>query len=161
MKKVKIEAAYNQYDGVEELSRADQALIRMAFEQTKKSYAPYSNFYVGAALRMFDGELFTGNNQENAAYPLCLCGERVALYAAGNARPNEAIDVVAIVVTNKDKDVHDVAAPCGACRQVMAEFESRCGQAIRILLKGDGPKVLEINSVKDILPLSFNAEFLN
>ena len=161
MKEIALNSTIYHYDRVDQLSAEDQDLITLAFEQTKKSYAPYSNFYVGAALRMNDGELFTGNNQENAAYPMCLCGERVALYNAGNARPGDEIDVIAIVVSNADADVLEPAAPCGACRQVLAEFESRCGQDIRILLKADGPSILEIKTVKDILPLGFNAEFLS
>lgn len=161
MKKIALQSTIFQYESIHELSEEDQSLIQLAFEQTGKSYAPYSNFYVGAALRMGDGEIFTGNNQENAAYPMCLCGERVALYNAGNARPGDEIDVIAIVVSNADADVLEPAAPCGACRQVLAEFESRCGQDIRILLKADGPTVLEIMTVKDILPLGFNAEFLS
>lgn len=160
MKPIHFEATYAEYESLSELSTADQDLVALAYEQTKKSYAPYSGFYVGAALRMPDGSTYTGNNQENAAYPMCLCGERVALYSAGNDRPNEPIDVIAIVVTNDQQDVDYPAAPCGACRQVLSEFESRCGQDIRILLKADGPKVIEIHSVKDILPFTFNAEFL-
>lgn len=145
---------------VGELAKSDRALLDLAYEQTGKSYAPYSGFYVGAALRMVDGDLFTGNNQENAAYPMCLCGERVALYTAGNAKPNMPIDTLAIVVTNKDQSVAYPAAPCGACRQVISEFEARGDHPIRLLLKADSDIVLEIKSVQDILPLGFNAEFL-
>lgn len=159
MESINLQSTIFSYS-VKELSQQDQTLLDTARQQTAKSYAPYSGFYVGAALRMPDGEVFTGNNQENAAYPLCMCGERVALYSAGNARPNEKIDTLAIVVTNDKKDVAEPAAPCGACRQVISEFESRGGGPIRILLKADGPTVLEILSIGDILPLSFNAEFL-
>lgn len=159
MQKIELRSTIYKYHH-SELNAADTALIATAHEQTLKSYAPYSGFYVGAALRMDTGEIFTGNNQENAAYPMCLCGERVALYSAGNARPNQPIETLAIVVTNDAKDVHEPAAPCGACRQVISEFESRCGTPIRLLLKADGDDVLEISSVQDILPLGFNAEFL-
>lgn len=160
MRTIKIEAKIQVYDSPEEVSPEDQALLTLAYQQTKKAYAPYSNFYVGAALRMQNGETFTGNNQENAAYPMCLCGERVALFTAGNAFPNQAIEVLAIVVTNPQKNVLLPAAPCGACRQVISEFEARANHPIRILLKGDSPLIYEVDSIDQLLPLGFNAEFL-
>lgn len=159
MEEIDLKATIYRYT-LAELSARDQGLLALAHEQTGKSYAPYSGFYVGAALEMLGGEVFTGNNQENAAYPMCLCGERVALYSAGNALPNMPIDTLAIVVTNEAEDVAYPAAPCGACRQVISEFEARGDHPIRILLKADSDIVLEIKSVQDILPLGFNAEFL-
>ena len=160
MRIIKIEAKIQVYDSPQELSLDDQALLDLAYLQTSKAYAPYSHFYVGAALKMHNGDTFTGNNQENAAYPMCLCGERVALCNAGNAYPNEVIEVLAIVVTNPEKNVLLPATPCGACRQVISEFETRANHPIRILLKGDSPMVYEVDSIDQLLPLGFNAEFL-
>ncbi len=151
---------YKVYENTAELTSDDRKLVEKAVDQLKNAYAPYSNFHVGAAVRLTDGDEFVGCNQENAAYPLCICGERVALYNAGAVKPNVPIDTLAITIKNLNARIEKPVSPCGACRQVISEFEFRHKHKIRILLKSDGDEVYEIDSIQDILPLGFNGTFL-
>lgn len=148
------------YEHISDLPLPFADLVRLSIEGIKISYAPYSNFLVGAAVLTKSGKMFVGANQENAAYPQCMCGERVALYHAAMASPLDAIEAVAISVKNKDKDIFDPVMPCGACRQVISEYENRYNNDIMILLRTSDDKVYVVNSVKDILPLGFNQTFL-
>ncbi len=145
---------------MDEMPSGDRELLLAAIAQLEKAYAPYSNFHVGAAARLSDGDIFIGSNQENASYPLCMCGERVALYNAAANKPNVPVDAVAITIKNQHATIDKPVSPCGACRQVISEFEYRHKQPIRIILKSDSPEVYVLNSVADILPLGFNATFL-
>lgn len=149
-----------EYASSSELSVSDQSLLTLAFEQLDKAYAPYSKFYVGAALELEDGKRFIGSNQENASYPLCMCAERVALYNAGSNEPNLAIRTIAIVARNETSKILEPIPPCGACRQVISEYENRHNSPIRILLQSEGSSVYEFSSIKALLPLGFNQEFL-
>lgn len=151
---------YKVYASVQELTEADQELMQTAIAQLEKAYAPYSKFHVGAAARLVDGDIFIGSNQENASYPLCMCGERVALYNAGATKPDVAVESLAITIKNQNMTIDKPVSPCGACRQVISEYEFRHQHPIRILLKSDSPEVYELRSVSDILPLGFNGTFL-
>ena len=115
-----------------ELSESDRKLLEAAIEATENAYAPYSNFHVGAALRLADGTIVKGSNQENIAYPSGLCAERTALFAAGSQHPDSVIETLAIVGRNQ-QGVLTAASPCGACRQVMAEVETRQGKKLRVI----------------------------
>lgn len=138
----------------DELSEADQQLVERAKEATRNSYSPYSKFAVGAAVRLADGTIIIGANQENAAFPSGLCAERTAIFAAQAQHPDQPITAIAIAARNQNGLMPDPIVPCGSCRQVMTEIEDRYKCPIRILLYGtDGTYV--INSVKDILPLCF------
>lgn len=138
----------------EELPADDQKLIKKAIEATANSYAKYSHFKVGAALRLASGKIFIGANQENAAFPSGLCAERSCIFAAQSNCPDQPIDTLAIAAKNENGLLKDPVSPCGACRQVILEIEDRYKQNVRILLYGtDG--VYVVNSVKDLLPLSF------
>ncbi|MBK6564086.1 MAG: cytidine deaminase [Saprospiraceae bacterium] len=156
----KIESSYIIHHGLESLPQVDQNLIAYAITQLDHAYAPYSQFKVGAAVRLKDGSTYAGCNQENASYPLCMCGERVALYNAAVYSPNVAPETLAIVIKNEKKAITTPVSPCGACRQVIAEFEQRFKNPIRILLTSDSKTIYELNSVQDILPLSFDSSFL-
>jgi cytidine deaminase len=151
---------YTVYASINELSEKDRALMLLATQQLDNAYAPYSNFHVGAAVRLIDGDTYIGSNQENASYPLCMCGERVALYNAGSNKPNVAVESLAITIKNQKMKIEKPVSPCGACRQVISEYEFRHKSPIRILLKSDSPEVYELKSVSDILPLGFNGTFL-
>ena len=142
------------------LSAEDQALLKKAANALKDAYAPYSRFNVGAALLLKNGEIVIGNNQENVAYPSGLCAERVALFAAGAHYPDIPVKTIAILAQSDKVSIDEPLAPCGACRQVMCETENRYGQKIKVLLKGDADKIYVINSVSDILPLSFTPDKL-
>lgn len=143
-----------QFCQMDELSAEDQELVRAAIGATANSYARYSNFNVGAALRLADGSITTGANQENAAFPSGLCAERCAIFAAQSHHPEHAITALAIAAKNVNGLMPDPVSPCGACRQVIREMEDRYQQPVRILLYGTRG-VYCINSVKDLMPLSF------
>ena len=153
MENIKIEINM-QFCQLDELSADDQELIRAAIGALAKSYARYSNFNVGAALRLADGTVFIGANQENAAFPSGLCAERSAIFAAQSNRPDQAITTLAIAARNSNGLMENPISPCGGCRQVILEVEDRYQKPVRILLYGTRG-VYCINSVKDLMPLSF------
>ena len=137
-----------------ELAEADRKLLEAAIEATDTAYAPYSNFHVGAALRLADGMVVKGSNQENIAYPSGLCAERTALFAAGAQHPGKAIESIAIVGRNP-KGALTGASPCGACRQVMAEVETRQGKKLRVICYFSDDKILIFEGVECLLPFIF------
>ncbi len=138
----------------EELSSAEQTLVTKAMQATDNSYAKYSEFRVGAACLLANGQIVIGANQENAAYPSGLCAERTAIFAAQANYPDQPISTLAIAARNADGFIKSPISPCGACRQVILEIEDRYKQPIRILLYGK-EGILCINTVKDLLPFSF------
>lgn len=141
----------------EELNAADRELIDAAREATHRSYSPYSHFSVGAAARLADGTVVCGSNQENAAYPSGLCAERTTLFYANSRYPDQAVKTLAIAARNEQGNFLDEPIPpCGACRQVMLETETRYQQPMRILLYGE-KGIYEMQRVGDLLPLSFDA----
>ena len=144
----------------EELSEDDRLLVDAARNAAKSSYAPYSRFNVGAAVKLDCGTIITGCNQENAAYPSGLCGERVALFSAGAQYPARAVDTLVIAARNADGELSRPIAPCGACRQVMLEVESRHKRAMRVILFGADCCYIIEGGAKELLPLSFDSEFL-
>ncbi len=148
------------FDDLEELPQDDKKLLLKAVEARKNAYAPYSQFQVGAALVLENGAVVIGNNQENACYPSGLCAERVAIYHAGATYPGERIKTIAITATSKKYIVDRPAAPCGNCRQSISEYELKQGAPIKILMMGETGKVLQCDSIADLLPLAFNDSFL-
>ena len=144
----------------DELSPADLQLVDAAREAAKKSYAPYSRFNVGAAVRLTDGEIVCGSNQENAAYPSGLCAERTALFWAGAQHPDKAVEAMAIAARTEAGEVEQPISPCGACRQVMLETEMRSARPMRIILYGAQECHIIEGGTKELLPLSFGSEFL-
>ena len=159
MKNINSIASYILYDSINDLKEDEQLLIRKAILMVESAYAPYSNFYVGSAAMTDSGSIYVGCNQENASYPLCICGERVALFNAGANEPNTPIKMLAVVCHNPNNPVENPASPCGACRQVIAEFEQRHKQSFPVFIKGDSDKIIQIDS-GDLLPIGFNASFL-
>ena len=142
----------------EELAEADQQLIERAVEATSRSYSRYSHFSVGACLRLADGTLVLGANQENAVYPVGLCAERTAIFAAQVQHPDQPIVAIAIAARNEQGElVADPVSPCGSCRQVMLEAEQRHAQPMRILLYGQRG-VYVMDGVRQLLPLAFIEE---
>lgn len=160
MQEIKITTILTRYDHINELPQQAQKLMEHAVEARKNAYAPYSNFRVGAALLLANGEVVTGNNQENAAYPSGLCAERVAIFHAGAKYPGVQIKQIAITATS---DLHvnkTPIPPCGACRQSIAEYEMRQDEAIEIYFMGGEGKIMKSNSLKDLLPLVFDKTYL-
>ena len=160
MKKITIESQLTVYDGFDELEQEDQRLMQSAFEAREKAYAPYSGFFVGAALLLENGEVITGSNQENASYPSGLCAERTAIFYAGARYPGMKIYAMAISAKAKDKPTTQPIPPCGACRQSIAEYEVKQKSPIRLLFMGSSGKVLESHSLENLLPLLFTQEYL-
>ncbi|WP_158974353.1 cytidine deaminase [Cellulophaga sp. L1A9] len=158
--KKQITIEYEVYPSIDQLEKEDVQLMKQAVGARANAYAPYSNFYVGAAVLLENGEVVIGNNQENASYPSGLCAERVAIFQAGAKFPGVIIKSVAITATSKNYAVEEPAAPCGNCRQAMIEYEQKQKQPISILLMGEKGEVIKINSLSDILPLAFSSFFL-
>lgn len=147
---------YNEYPSVDVLSGADKELMQRAIAAAEGAYAPYSHFLVGAALRLADGSVVIGNNQENAAYPSGLCAERTAIFAASAQRPDmRDYTALAIAGRNADGELCE-ASPCGACRQVLMEYERLQGHPLRVLCLLQGSRVRETGSVADLMPFSFS-----
>lgn len=139
---------------LDELDEQGRKLVEMAKKATENSYSPYSNFAVGAALRLADGREMIGANQENAAFPVGLCAERAAIYAAQSQHPDQPIVAIAIAARNSKGFMAEPISPCGSCRQVMIEMEQRYSCSIKIYLYGtEGTYV--IDSIRDLMPLSF------
>ena len=144
----------------DELTPEQKKLTDEAKEATSRAYAPYSNFYVGAAAELENGEIITGNNQENAAYPSGLCAERVALFFAGSKYPDMPVKRLAIIAKTNGDFIEQCTAPCGACRQVILETEDRGKKPMEIILCGKD-EVYILDSIKDLLPLYFSKDDLN
>ncbi|MDR1225977.1 MAG: cytidine deaminase [Prevotellaceae bacterium] len=155
VKEVKIEVA--EYASVAELGAEDAMLVQRAKEMANNAYAPYSKFQVGAAVLLANGEVVTGANQENAAYPSGLCAERTALFYAGAKYPDVAVKTIAIAAQTDHKYCDQAVYPCGSCRQVMLETEKRGQQPIKVIMVGE--RAIEV--VKDaasLLPLHFDLD---
>ncbi|HKK78811.1 MAG TPA: cytidine deaminase [Phaeodactylibacter sp.] len=160
MKTIEITTNVKVYENLSELPIDLRKLMEAAKDARQLAYAPYSDFRVGAAVALEDGRILSGANQENAAYPMCMCAERVALGNANMEAPQMAITAMAISVHNPRKKISAPATPCGACRQVICEQEGRQEQAIPLLLQGAEGPVYFIESGRDLLPLSFDKSFL-
>jgi len=148
------------YDSIDHLEPYLKELLAVAIQQLDHAYAPYSKFHVGAAVLLEDQSIYPGCNQENASYPLCMCGERVALYNAAANKPGVLIKSLAITAKNLQKKLDQPVSPCGACRQVILEYENKQNSPIEIILKGDTPEVYYFASSKILLPFGFDSSFL-
>lgn len=151
---------YSEASNPSELPEQDRQLLNEAWEACESAYAPYSHFHVGASLRLANGLSFKGNNQENSAYPSGLCAERVAVFSASALHPGIAIQSIAVVAKTDAFNLSNPVTPCGACRQVIAEYEMLSGQPIRILLQGNSDKIWILEGIKNLLPLLFHGEEL-
>jgi cytidine deaminase len=160
MKNVEIHCILNEYESRDELNKDDKELLEEAKTSMNKAYAPYSHFHVGAAIMLENGIILRGNNQENASYPIGLCAERVAIFAAGANYPNVKIKAMAITANSDHFLVNKPITPCGACRQAIAEYEHRYSQDIRLIMSGESGKVLIADSIGNLLPYQFNADDL-
>ncbi len=138
-----------------ELSAKELELVNLAREATYRSYAPYSHFCVGAAILLSNGEIITGANQENAAYPSGTCAERSACYYAGATYPDAKFEAIAIAARGTDGQfVADPCSPCGACRQALLQYELLAGKGVKVLLVG-AEKIYRLESIRALLPFAF------
>lgn len=145
----------------DELSEQDRLVVDAARGATANSYAIYSHFNVGAAVRLANGEIVCGSNQENAAYPSGLCAERTTLFWANSQYPSQTVEVLAIAARTQQGELDTPIPPCGACRQVILETEKRYNNPIRIILYGVRECYIIEDGIKGLLPLSFDSGFLN
>lgn len=150
---------YSTYSHISDLQIDDAALLIEARKITQKAYAPYSNFLVGAAALLVNGQKLYGTNQENASYPVGICAERVLLASASMLHTDEPISTIAISYNNLSPNGHSDSpiSPCGMCRQSLAEYEQRTNHPIRLILSGMEGKVIIIESAAQLLPFSFNS----
>ena len=156
MTKNVLEIEYERYESLNELSVEDRELAEAAVKAVSGAYAPYSKFNVGAAVRLSDGQIITGANQENAAYPSGLCAERTAMFHASATYPDLAMKAIAIAAVQNGELCPTPATPCGACRQVMAEYQKKSGQPMEVLLVGSR-KIWKFDRIDDILPFIFDS----
>ncbi len=156
----KIELTLQVYDSLDDVPADVQTLMHKSFEIRDKAYAPYSEFYVGAAIELENGEVILGNNQENAAYPSGLCAERSAIYYLGANHPGETIKRMALSAKSLKHELTTPTPPCGACRQAIAEYEQKQKSPIEIYFMGEKGKVVRTESLANILPLIFDSSYL-
>lgn len=142
-----------------ELSPAEAITWQQARAATDHAYAPYSHFHVGTALLLDNGTIHKGTNQENAAYPSGLCAERTALFGLASTQPERRIVCMAVAARPASGDFVAVTC-CGACRQVMTEYENRQGTPIPLLLPGPKNTIYRFRSLADLLPFQFSASDL-
>ncbi len=145
---------YKEYHSMDELPFSDRELLDQAMNASENAYSPYSHFSVGAAIKLKNGVIILGNNQENAVYPSGLCAERVAMYSASAQYPGIEFEAIAIVGKN-EKGEWVPAMPCGACRQVMSEYENVFKTKMKIIAYSTEGKVIVFDSIDSLLPFRF------
>ncbi len=158
MKENKIVINYKVYDEISELDQQDAWLLSEAREVTKQAYAPYSNFFVGAAAKLANGEIVAGTNQENASYPVGICAERVLLASASTLYPEVPVETMAVSYYSENGNSKQPIAPCGMCRQTLQEYEIRLKQPIRLILAGLEGKIFVFEKASQLLPLGFTGD---
>ncbi|MCX2451149.1 cytidine deaminase [Pedobacter sp. PLR] len=153
--------SYQSFEGLEELNEKDKLLCLKAEEALKTSYSPYSRFKVGAAVKLKDGRIILGSNQENVAYPSGLCAERVALFRIGSEDPNAVIESIAITAKTDNFVIDKPVTCCGGCLQVMAEFEQQQKQEIEVLFYCINGEILKVKGIKNLVPFLFKESRLS
>jgi len=160
MKEISITATFQVFNAIDELSEKAQSLMVQAIAIRKKAYAPYSKFKVGAAILLDNGKVVLGSNQENAAYPSGLCAERVAIFQAGTLYPEAKIIKIAISAASDTNITNTPIPPCGGCRQSISEYEIKQEAPIAIYFMGETGAIYKSESIKNLLPLMFDKNFL-
>lgn len=151
-----IKITYSEYSSFDELSPVDRELAETAVKAAEGSYAPYSHFNVGAAVRLEDGTITTGANQENAAFPSGMCAERTAMFHAGAEHPDKAMVSIAVAGSQNGILCDSPATPCGSCRQVMAQYQKKGGRLMSVIMIGKR-KIWKFERIEDLLPLIFDS----
>ncbi|WP_196890481.1 cytidine deaminase [Aureivirga marina] len=160
MKQIEITTSVTIFENVEELPNDVKELMNKAVEARKNAYAPYSDFEVGAALLLENGEVITGNNQENAAYPSGMCAERVAVWKASSEFPNQKILKIVLTATSRKTKNTTPVAPCGGCRQTLLEYEQKQDAPMEVYFMGAEGEIYKTNSLTDLVPIAFGKSFL-
>ncbi len=154
-----ISFAYKEFDKPDELEPDDLELLNIAIKTAKNAYAPYSGFKVGTAVRLAGGQVVTGTNVENAAFPSGICAERTALSNASSNYPGNPPVALAVAAQTVKGTSAETVSPCGNCRQVIAEEEYRNKKPIKLILAGKN-KIIVVEKGADLLPLQFNRDTL-
>jgi len=160
MKQTSLNIPVQIFPDFKSLEPADAILLEAARQATENAYAPYSKFRVGAAVRLTNGQILTGSNQENASFPAGLCAERVTLSAASATFPGIAITDLALTYINESGTGNRPISPCGICRQTLAEYEQRFGRSMRLILGGISGEIFILNRATDLLPFAFSSQEL-
>ena len=160
MRKKVLQIFVYEYDTVLELPESDRELLFAARDASRNAYAPYSNFHVGAALMLENGQLIKGNNQENADYTDGMCAERVALFYANANYPEVKVEAMAVTARNINGLIKEPAQPCGSCRQAIVEAEARFKHPIRLILDG-AKKIMVVENAESLLPFAFKPDALD
>ena len=155
MKQIRHELIYEVYESASELQPNDFDLLEKAKSAISGSYAPYSRFHVGAAVKLANEQIFTGSNQENMSFPAGLCAERVAIFAAASSCPDVPVSALAISAFAEAFEVSEPVLPCGMCRQAVMEYEMKWNQKIRVILGGHSGRVFVFDGMENLLPLAF------
>jgi len=150
-----IKINFKEYSSLQELSKPDHKLCLEAVKAMETSHSPYSKFRVGAALRLQSGKIIYGSNQENVAYPSGLCAERVAMFHCGAYYPDDPIEAMAVTARSDEFEILQPVASCGACLQVMAEYEKKQNKPIKIILFCSNGLARVMSSVENFLPFLF------
>ena len=151
-----IRISYQEYKSIDEMNPEDRELAAEAIKAMQGAYAPYSHFHVGAAVRMSNGQIVRGANQENAAFPSGLCAERTAMFAAGASYPDKDMLSIALAGGVMGRLGSRPATPCGACRQVMAQYQAKSGKPMSVIMIST-ERNWKFEKVDDILPLIFDS----
>ena len=160
MTREEFKICYTILESSDQLPKDEKILVDEARKMCEKAYAPYSAFFVGAAVQLENGNIIRGSNQENGAYPSGLCAERVAVFAASSMFPGLEMKKIAVSAKTKNMEVSDPVSPCGACRQVLLEYETLQKKPMKIILSKEDGRVIVIEKARDLLPLSFTGESL-
>lgn len=150
-----ITISYEEYSSIDDLEIPDQNLCKEAVKAMATSHSPYSEFRVGTAIKLESGRIVYGSNQENVAYPSGLCAERVALFSIGSSYPGERIISMAVTAHTEHFQITEPVTSCGACLQVMAEYEKKQVSPIEVLFYCQNGSVIKVRGIKSLLPFAF------
>ena len=158
--KQKFEFEFDYFEQMDSLSEADNTLLNAARNATKTAFAPYSNFKVGAAALLSNGQIIIGSNQESASYPVGICAERTLLNSIGSQFSSETILAMAISYDTDKAACNEPISPCGMCRQSLLDFENRYQSPIKIILAGKTGPIMVVGAAKNLLPFGFDGAIL-
>ena len=160
MKEIKIYSNFKVFDSINELPSQIIQLFKEAKLTRESAYSEYSEFSVGAAVLLENGEIICGSNQENASYPSGLCAERTALFYANSKYPKIKIREIAIIAGSINKINNNPVAPCGSCRQVISEYQTKQNADIGLYFMAEKGKIIYTDSINNLLPFKFDKSFL-
>lgn len=155
-----INISFEVIENYNALNEVEKKLSDAAMKIRKVAYAPYSEFLVGCAILLENGEIFTGSNQENAAYPSGLCAERSTIFWMGSNFPDVKIKKLFVIGAPKSAISSVPIPPCGACRQSILEYEAKQKEPIEIYFASLDGEIYKTRSIRDLLPFSFDSSFL-